>query len=176
MANSTGIRNIYSGKVITLNIDTVTLPNGVTVDLEVVRHPGAAAVVPLKENGTVVLIKQFRHAAGGFIYEIPAGKLHPGEDPKDCAARELEEEVGYQAGKLDLLSSIFTAPGFTDEVIHVYKATGLKKGRQQLDRDEVLEIVEVSLQEAIEMIDKGTIRDAKTMVGLQSVFIGRGNR
>jgi ADP-ribose pyrophosphatase len=176
MANSTSIRNIYSGKVITLNIDTVTLPNGVTVDLEVVRHPGAAAVVPLKENGTVVLIKQFRHAAGGFIYEIPAGKLHPGEDPKDCAARELEEEIGYQAGRLDLLSSIFTAPGFTDEVIHVYKATGLTKGRQQLDRDEVLEIVEVSLQEAIEMIDKGTIRDAKTMVGLQSVFIGRGNR
>jgi ADP-ribose diphosphatase len=176
MANSTGIRNIYNGKVITLNIDTVTLPNGVTVDLEVVRHPGAAAVVPLKENGTVVLIKQFRHAAGGFIYEIPAGKLHSGEDPKDCAARELEEEIGYQAGKLDLLSSIFTAPGFTDEVIHVYKATGLTKGRQQLDRDEVLEIVEVSLQEAIEMIDKGTIRDAKTMVGLQSVFIGRGNR
>jgi ADP-ribose pyrophosphatase len=176
MANSTSIRNIYSGKVITLNIDTVTLPNGVTVDLEVVRHPGAAAVVPLKENGTVVLIKQFRHAAGGFIYEIPAGKLHPGEDPKDCAARELEEEIGYQAGKLDLLSSIFTAPGFTDEVIHVYKATGLTKGRQQLDRDEVLEIVEVPLQEAIEMIDKGTIRDAKTMVGLQSVFIGRGNR
>jgi ADP-ribose pyrophosphatase len=176
MANSTSIRNIYSGKVITLNIDTVTLPNGVTVDLEVVRHPGAAAVVPLKENGTVVLIKQFRHAAGGFIYEIPAGKLHPGEDPKDCAARELEEEIGYQAGKLDLLSSIFTAPGFTDEVIHVYMATGLTKGRQQLDRDEVLEIVEVPLQEAIEMIDKGTIRDAKTMVGLQSVFIGRGNR
>ena len=176
MANSTGIRNIYSGKVITLNIDTVTLPNGVTIDLEVVRHPGAAAVVPLKENGTVVLIKQFRHAAGGFIYEIPAGKLHSGEDPKDCAARELEEEIGYQAGKLDLLSSIFTAPGFTDEVIHVYKATGLTKGRQQLDRDEVLEIVEVSLQKAIEMIDKGTIRDAKTMVGLQSVFIGRGTR
>ncbi len=170
------IKNIYRGKVVTLNIDTVTLPNGVTIDLEVVRHPGAAAVVPLKENGTVVLIKQFRHAAGGFIYEIPAGKLHPGEDPKNCAARELEEEIGYQAGKLDLLSSIFTAPGFTDEVIHIYKATGLIKGRQQLDRDEVLEIVEVPLQEAIDMIRVGTIRDAKTMVGLQLVFIGRGNR
>ena len=171
-----GTKNIYSGKVVTLNIDTVTLPNGVTIDLEIVRHPGAAAVVPLKENGTVVLIKQFRHAAGGFIYEIPAGKLHPGEDPKNCAARELEEEIGYQAGKLDLLSSIFTAPGFTDEVIHIYKATGLTKGRQQLDRDEVLEIVEVPLQEAIEMIRVGSIRDAKTMVGLQTVFIGRGNR
>ena len=169
-------KNIYNGKVVRLNIDTVMLPNGVTIDLEIVRHPGAAAVVPLKENGTVVLIKQFRHAAGGFIYEIPAGKLHPGEDPKNCAARELEEEIGYQAGKLDLLSSIFTAPGFTDEVIHIYKATGLTKGRQQLDRDEVLEIVEVPLQEAIEMIRDGSIRDAKTMVGLQTVFIGREDR
>ena len=165
-------KNIYSGKVVTLNIDTVTLPNGVTIDLEVVRHPGAAAVVPLKDNRTVVLIKQFRHAASGFIYEIPAGKLHPGEDPKNCAARELEEEIGYQAGKLELLSSIFTAPGFTDEVIHIYKATELAKGRQNLDRDEVLEIVEVSLQEAIDMIRVGRIRDAKTMVGLQMVFIG----
>jgi len=165
-------KHIYSGKVVTLNIDTVTLPNGVTIDLEVVRHPGAAAVVPLKDNGTVVLIKQFRHAAGGFIYEIPAGKLHPDEDPKNCAARELEEEIGYQAGKLELLSSIFTAPGFTDEVIHIYKATELAKGRQNLDRDEVLEIVEVSLQEAIDMIRVGRIRDAKTMVGLQMVFMG----
>ncbi len=170
------IRNIYTGKVITLNIDTVTLPNGVTVDLEMVRHPGAAAVVPLKEDGTVVLIRQFRHAAGGFIYEIPAGKLHPGEDPRACAARELEEEIGYQAGTLELLSSIFTAPGFTDEVIHIYKATGMTEGRQHLDRDEVLEVVEMPLGEAIDMIRAGTIRDAKTMVGLQSVFIGNGSR
>ena len=168
-------KNIYNGKVITLNIDTVTLPNGLTVDLEMVRHPGAAAIVPLIDD-TVVLIRQFRHAAGGFIYEIPAGKLHPGEDPKACAARELEEEIGYRAGGLELISSIFTAPGFTDEVIHIYKATGLTKGRQQLDRDEVLEVVEMPLAEAMTMIRAGTIRDAKTMVGLQSVFIGRGNR
>jgi len=169
-------KNIYTGKVITLNIDTVTLPNGVSIDLEMVRHPGASAVVPLKDDGTVILIRQFRHAAGGFIYEIPAGKLHPGEDPRACAARELEEEIGYQAGTLELLSSILTAPGFTDEVIHVYKATALKKGRQNLDRDEVLEVVEMPLQEAIAMIQAGAIRDAKTMVGLQSVFIGNGNR
>ena len=169
-------KNIYIGKVVTLNIDTVTLPNGVTIDLEIVRHPGAAAVVPVKDNDTVVLIKQFRHAAGGFIYEIPAGKLHHGEDPKHCAVRELEEEVGYQAGKLELLSSIFTAPGFTDEVIHIYRATELTRGRQNLDRDEVLEVVEMSLKEALEMIRLGQIRDAKTMVGLQSVFISSGAR
>ncbi len=167
-------KSIYTGRVITLNVDTVTLPNGFTVDLEVVRHPGAAAVVPLKADGKVILIRQFRHAAGGFIYEIPAGKLHPGEDPTACAARELEEEVGYRAGKLDLLSSIFTAPGFTDEVIHVYKATELTVGRQQLDRDEVLEVIEVPLLEAVRMIEAGTIRDAKSIVGLQSVYLQSG--
>lgn len=167
-------KNIYIGRIITLNVDTVTLPNGLTVDLEVVRHPGAAAVVPLKDNGTVILIQQFRHAAGGFIYEIPAGKLSPGEDPRVCAARELEEEVGYRAGKLDLLSSIFTAPGFTDEVIHIYRATGLTIGRQQLDRDEVLEVIEMPLSEAIGMIETGAIRDAKSIVGLQSVYLRNG--
>ena len=167
-------KNLYTGKVVTLNIETVALPNGLTIDLEVVRHPGAAAVVPITEAGSVVLIRQFRHAAGGFIYEIPAGKLHSGEDPRSCATRELEEEIGYKPGQLMLLSSIFTAPGFTDEVIHVYKATGLTKGRQHLDRDEVLEVVEVSLEEAIGMIRAGTIRDAKTIVGLQLVFTESG--
>jgi len=166
------VRNIYTGKVITLNVDTVKLPNGVTVDLETIRHPGAAAIVPIKDDGTVVLIRQFRHAAGGFIYEIPAGKLDSGEDPLHCAARELEEEVGYRASSFELLSSIFTAPGFADEVIHVYKATGLTKGRQQLDRDEVLEIVEMPLHRAIARIHDGTIRDGKTIVGLQAVYIG----
>lgn len=164
-------RNIYSGRVITLNIDTVQLPNGETVELETIRHPGAAAVVPVKDDGTVVLIKQFRHAAGGFIYEIPAGKLHPGEDPLHCASRELEEEVGYRASSFELLSSIFTAPGFADEVIHVYQATGLTKGRQQLDRDEVLDVIEMPLTEAMAKIEDGTIRDAKTIVGLQAVYL-----
>ncbi|MFO0705374.1 MAG: NUDIX hydrolase [Nitrospira sp.] len=164
-------KNIYTGRVVTLNVETVQLPNGVTVDLETIRHPGAAAVVPMKDDGTVVLIRQFRHAAGGFIYEIPAGKLNPGEDPLHCAERELEEEIGYRASSLSLLSSIFTAPGFADEVIHVYKATGLIKGRQQLDRDEVLEVVELSLGDAVKKIEEGTIRDAKTIVGLQAVYI-----
>lgn len=164
-------RTIYTGKVVTLNIDTVQLPNGVTVDLETIRHPGAAAVVPVKDDGTVVLIKQFRHAAGGFIYEIPAGKLHSGEDPLRCASRELEEEVGYRASSFELLSSIFTAPGFADEVIHIYQATGLTKGRQQLDRDEVLDVIEMPLAEAVGKIADGTIRDAKTIVGLQAVYL-----
>jgi ADP-ribose pyrophosphatase len=164
-------KNIYSGKVVTLDVDTVRLPNGLTIELEIIRHPGAAAVVPLKEDGTVVLIRQFRHAADGFIYEIPAGKLNRNEDPLDCAIRELEEEIGYRAARFDLLSSVFTAPGFADEVIHIYVATGLSKGVQNLDQDEVLEVVEMPLTEAIRNIEQGTIRDAKTIVGLQAVYI-----
>ena len=165
------VKSIYNGRVITVNIDTVLLPNGTTVDLEIVRHPGASAMVPIKDDGTIVLVRQFRHAAGGYIYEIPAGKLYPGEDPKLCAARELEEEIGYRAAHLALLSSILTAPGFTDEVIHIYKATGLSKTQQRLDQDEVLEVVELSLSEVMTMIQDGRIRDAKTMVGCQLVFL-----
>ena len=163
-------RRIFKGRVVTLDIDTVTLPNGATIELEMIHHPGAAAVVPMKDDGTVILIRQYRHAAGGYIYEIPAGKLHPGEDPKLCAARELQEEIGYRADSLELLASILTTPGFTDEVIHIYKGTGLTKGKQDLDHDEVIEIVELPLEKALAQIIDGTIRDGKTIVGLQTAY------
>ena len=163
---------IYAGKVLTFNRDTVLLPNGNTTHLEIVRHPGASAVVPLKEDGRVILIRQLRHATGGYIFEIPAGKLDAGEAPEVCAARELEEEIGYQAGSLDHLTSIWTAPGFTDEVIHIYRGTHLRPGTQQLDQDEVLEVVEWPLSEAMARIQDGTIRDAKTIIGIQMVFWG----
>ena len=164
-------RRIFKGRVVTLDIDTVTLPNGATIELEMIHHPGAAAVVPMKEDGMVILIRQYRHAAGGYIYEIPAGKLHPGEDPKLCAARELQEEIGYRADSLELLTSILTTPGFTDEVIHIYKGTGLTKGKQDLDHDEVIEIVELPLEKALAQIIDGTIRDGKTIVGLQTAYL-----
>jgi len=164
-------RRIFKGRVVTLDIDTVTLPNGATIELEMIHHPGAAAVVPMKEDGTVILIRQYRHAAGGYIYEIPAGKLHPGEDPKLCAARELQEEIGYRADSLELLASILTTPGFTDEVIHIYRGTGLTKGKQDLDHDEVIEIVELPLEKALAQIIDGTIRDGKTIVGLQTAYL-----
>ncbi len=164
-------RNIYTGRIVTLNVESVTLPNGARVDLETIRHPGAAAVVPMKDEGTVVLIHQFRYAAGGFIYEIPAGTLHQGEDPLACAARELEEEVGYRATSLEHLTTILPAPGYTDEVIHIYQATGLTKSTQKLDHDEVLEIVEMPIQKAIAHIRDGTIRDGKTIIGLHSVYL-----
>lgn len=164
-------KNIYSGKILILNIESVALPNGATADFEIIRHPGAAAIVPIREDGRVVLIRQYRHAAGGYIYEIPAGKLHPGEDPLACAARELEEEIGYRAKSLELVTSIYTAPGFTDEVIHIYQGTDLVAGRQQLERDEVLEVVEWPLEMAIARIRDQSIQDAKTIVGLQAVFM-----
>ena len=170
------IKTIFKGKVVTLNLETVTLPNGATVELEVVRHPGAAAIVPMKDARTVVLIRQYRLAAGGFIYEIPAGKLHPGEDPRLCAERELEEEIGYRAGAIERLETFFTAPGFTDEVMHLFLATNLTKTAQKLDHDEVLEIVEMPLDEAIANIRSGAIRDAKTIVGLQSVYLRQRSR
>jgi len=165
------IKTIFKGKVVTLNLETVTLPNGATVELEVVRHPGAAAIVPMKDERTVILIRQFRLAAGGFIYEIPAGKLHPGEDPRLCAGRELEEEIGYCADVIERLETFFTAPGFTDEVMHLFKATNLTQTAQKLDQDEVLEVVEMPLEKAIAYIRDGTIRDAKTIIGLQSVYL-----
>jgi ADP-ribose pyrophosphatase len=164
-------KTIYKGRIVTLNLETVTLPNGATVELEIIHHPGAAAVVPMKDDRTVVLIRQYRHAVGGYIYEIPAGKLHPGEDPRECAQRELEEEIGYKAGVLDHITSAYTTPGFTDELIHIYKATQLQKGTQNLGHDEVLAIAEFPLEKTIAMIRDGAIQDAKTIVGLQCVYL-----
>ena len=164
-------KNIYKGRIVNLNLETVTLPNGATVELEVIHHPGAAAAVPLKDARTVILIRQYRHAVGGYIYEIPAGKLHSGEDPRECALRELEEEIGYKAGVLELVSSAYTTPGFTDEVIHIYKATQLQRGKQNLGHDEVLAIAEFPLEKTIAMIREGVIKDAKTIVGLQCVYL-----
>ncbi|HSB70000.1 MAG TPA: NUDIX hydrolase [Candidatus Methylomirabilis sp.] len=167
------MRNIYKGRVVDLNVETVTLPNGATVELEIIHHPGAVAIVPMTPTGSVLLIRQYRHAAGGYIYEIPAGKLDPGEAPQACAARELEEEIGRRASSITHLLSFFTTPGFTDEVIHLFLATGLAPGTQRLDQDEVLEIAEMPLAEAMDLIQDGTIRDAKTIVGLQAVYLRR---
>jgi ADP-ribose pyrophosphatase len=164
-------KNIYQGRIVNLNLETVRLPNGATVELEIIHHPGAAAIVAMKDEETVLLIRQYRHAAGGYILEIPAGTLRPGEDPVVCAARELEEEIGFRPSALEPLATFFTTPGFTDEVIHIYKATGLMPGKQNLDHDEVLEVVELPLKEAIGRIGDGTIRDGKTIVGLQVAFL-----
>ena len=162
---------IYKGKIINLSLETVTLPNGAKMDLEIIAHSGASAVVPMKDEQTVVMIRQYRHAVRGFIYEIPAGKLHEGEDPRVCAIREVEEEIGYKVGTLEPLLSFFTTPGFTNEIIHMYLGKDLSPGKQDLGLDEVVEIVEMPISQAIEMIRNGTIKDGKTIIGLQIVYL-----
>ena len=159
-------RSIHAGRVGDFGIETVTLPNGVTVDLEILRHPGAAAVVPVHEDGSVTLIRQYRHAAGGMIWEVPAGKLEPGEAPDACARRELEEEAGVRCGALRLLTTIHTTPAFTDEVIHLFLATNLRDVPARPETDEVIERHRFTAAEALAMVRRGEITDAKTMVSL----------
>ncbi|HIE65548.1 MAG: NUDIX hydrolase [Nitrospira sp.] len=168
-------KEIYRGDAIRLFVETVDLPNGLTIELDIVRHPGASAVVPLREDGVVILIRQFRYAAGGYLYEIPAGKLSAGESPETCARREVEEEIGYRVAHLEKLTTIFTAPGFCDEQIHLYLGTGLSLCPQRLEEDEVIEIVEMPFPEVMQKIEDQTIRDAKSLVALQMAY-GRVRR
>jgi ADP-ribose pyrophosphatase len=158
-------RSLHQGRVGDFGIETVVLPNGRTVDLEILRHPGAAAVVPLHDDGTVTLIRQHRHAAGGTIWEIPAGKLEPGEDPAACAVRELTEEAGL-VGRVAHLTTIHTTPAFTDEVIHLYVATELVAAPMNLDADEVIAPVRLALADAIALVRRGEMTDAKSIVAL----------
>jgi ADP-ribose pyrophosphatase len=169
------VRPIYAGRVVRLFVETVTLPNGHTIDLEIVRHPGASAVVALTPADEVLLVRQYRHAAGGFLYEVPAGKLD-GEPPEVCAARELTEEAGVEAGRLEHLGSIVTTPGFSDEVIHLYLATELRPARQRLEPDEVLTVERVPFERALDMCATGAIRDAKSMCALQLADLRRRGR
>ena len=170
------VRTIHRGRIITLNAESVTLPNGSRTELEIVHHPGAAAVVPLTATGGVLLIRQYRHAAGGYILEVPAGKLDAGEDPEVCAARELEEEAGVRAGTLQPLGSILTTPGFTDEVIHLYVATELTAGSQALEHDEDLTVEEMPFDTALRLCREGGIRDAKSVCALMLAAWKRGRR
>jgi ADP-ribose pyrophosphatase len=158
--------NLYTGKIFDVVLEKVTLPNGAVKDREIVRHPGAAAMVPLLDDGRVVLIKQYRHAVGEFVWEIPAGTLEPDEAPVACARRELVEETGYEAAKFEKLTEILPAPGYTDEHIHIFLATGLTAVDQRLEDDEVLELQPTVLDSALAMVTQGEIRDAKTIAGL----------
>ena len=159
-------KTIHKGKVFTLALDNITLPNGVTTGIDIIRHPGASAMVPMLNKNTVLLIKQYRYAAGDFIWEIPAGTLNPGESPLECAKRELVEETGYSADKLEKLTEIVPVPGYSDERIHLYLATGLVKAVQNLDKDEILNVHEINMDDALKMIAKGEIIDSKTISGL----------
>jgi len=149
-----------------ISSERVELPNGRTVTLEIVHHPGAAAVVPFASEDEVLLIRQYRHAAQGHILEVPAGKLDAGEAPALCAARELEEEAGVRAGRLEELGWIWTTPGFTDERIHLFAAFDLEPVPHRPEEDEVIEVLRVPFAEALERIWRGELRDAKSAMAL----------
>lgn len=157
---------VYDGNLLTVYCDKVELPNGKEAGREFIRHPGAVAVVPVTQEGNIVLVRQYRYPVGKTMLEVPAGKLDKGEHPDECARRELEEETGYVAHAIKRLSSIYTTPGFTDEVIHLYIADNLTLSKQRPDEDEFLD-VEVYTKEQIRvMINDGTINDAKSMLAL----------
>jgi ADP-ribose pyrophosphatase len=163
---SHNIRSIYEGKVITLNIESLSLPNGTPLALEVVRHPGGAAVVALDDTDRVCLLRQYRHAGGGWLWELPAGKIDPGEAPQSTAQRELAEEAGLQAGDWRKLGQVLTTPGFCDEVIHLYLARRLETVPVQHHEHELIEVHWLDFDTALQQVSDGTINDAKTMLGL----------
>lgn len=164
-------RRIHTGKIISLDSDTVRFPDGSVGELDMIRHPGASAVVPFLSDATgddpqLLLIRQYRYAADQYLYEIPAGRLDPGEKPRDCARRELREETGCTARQIDFLFTMYTTPGFTDERIHLFMATGLERGEAAREADEFMTMETVTLSSALRLIQGGEIKDAKTALGI----------
>jgi len=170
-AEKLGTKRVYTGRIVNLDVDRIRFPNGSEGELEMVRHPGASAVVPFLSDPTgddpqLLLIRQYRYAAEGYLYEIPAGRLDPGEEPAACAARELREETGCTAEHVEHLYTVYTTPGFTDEKIHIFMAVGLTRGESATEADEFLEVETMTLSRALELIRTGEIRDGKTAVGI----------
>ena len=162
---------LYSGRVVNLDRDTVRFPDGSAGQLEMLRHPGASAVVPFLDDPRasdprVLLIRQFRHAADGFIWEVPAGRLDAGESPEACARRELEEETGRRARSVERLTTIYTTPGFTDERIHLFLAHGLEAGSERREADEFMELHELAWSAVMDLVRTGAVQDGKTLTSL----------
>jgi ADP-ribose pyrophosphatase len=164
-------RRIHTGKIISLDVDTVRFPDGSVGELEMVRHSGASAVVPFVsdprgDDPQILLIRQYRYAAEQYLYEIPAGRLDPGEEPLQCAIRELREETGCTAEHVEFMFTMLTTPGFTDERIHVFMATGLERGETAHEADEFMTTETVTLSRALRLIEQGDIKDGKTALGI----------
>jgi len=157
--------DVFSGRVIEVAVDMVR-EGDQTYTREVVRHNGGAGVVAYFDDGTIALVRQYRHPTGRYVTELPAGKLEAGERPEECAARELEEEIGARAERLELLSEFFTTPGFCAEKLWVYLATELTVTAQSLEDDEMVEVVRIPLARALEMVASREIEDAKTIIGI----------
>lgn len=171
MTGRISTERVYTGRIVSLDVDEVRYPDGSVGRLEMIRHPGASAIVPflsdpMGDDPQILLIRQYRYAASGYLYEIPAGRLDSGEEPEECARRELREETGCEAESVEYLTSILTTPGFTDEKIHLFMATGLSQGKSSHEADEFLEMHPLPLSRALAMVQSGEIQDGKTIIGL----------
>jgi ADP-ribose pyrophosphatase len=164
---------IHAGEKYSFKTDEVQLPSGKTVTRDIVDHPGAVAIVPILDDGRILLVKQYRYPVGKELLEIPAGTLEKGEAPDTCARRELSEETGYTAGSMKKILSMYMVPGYSNEVIHLYFATQLKQGEKHTEDDEDITVEAYGADELLEMMEKNTIEDAKTIAGVLS-FLTRG--
>jgi len=167
---------VFQGRVIRLNVETVTLPNGEIAELEIIHHPGGAAVVALDGSNRLCLLRQFRHAVGGWLWELPAGKLDGGEAPIACAQRELQEEAGCTAREWQPLGRIISSPGVFTEVVHLFLARGLEAVASAAEAHEVFEVHWIDWRDALAMVERGEIEDAKTLVGLMRATHHVGNK
>ena len=165
LPNIVSSQKVFEGRIFNVTVDTIR-EGELTYQREVVHHGGSAVIVPVHDDGTVVLVRQYRHPAVRYLLEVPAGTLAGGERPETGAARELEEELGLRAEQLEKLTEFFVSPGFSEEKMWVYLATGLTEGKQSPEEDEILEVVRLSIADALEMITSGEIQDAKTIIGL----------
>jgi ADP-ribose pyrophosphatase len=173
MEKTTTSKLLHRGRNFSFKTDEVQFPNGKTTTRDIVDHPGAVAIVPILEDGRILLVKQYRYSTGKELLEIPAGTLEKGEAPDTCARRELREETGYTAGSMKKVLAMYMAPGYSNEVIHLYFATGLKAGESKTEEDEDIIIEAYGPDELLEMMEKNTIEDAKTIAGVLS-FLTRG--
>ena len=173
MAEIIESRKLYGGRLFDVMLERFKI-EGKIISREIVKHPGAAAILPILPDGRILLVKQYRRAVNEVLVEIPAGTLEPGEEPKACAFRELEEETGYRAGRLERITSLALAPGYSSEIIHIYLAENLVESHAHPEEDESITLLKVGLDEAVEMIRRGEIRDAKTVAAVLLYLLERG--
>ena len=160
------IRRVFQGRIFAVNVESITLPRGERLDAEIVRHPGSAVLIPVTDAGAIILVRQYRHAVKEDVWELPAGRLAPGETPEEAVQRELQEEIGFKAETLEKVAFFYTTPGFCDETMHVFRATGLTPSRFEADEDERIETAAFTVAEARSMIHRGLLREGKTLVAV----------
>lgn len=160
------VREVHRARLFSFTVEEARLPNGNTAEYGIIRHPGSTGIVPIAEDGTVLMMRQYRHAVAEYLLEIPAGTIENGESPLDCAMRELEEETGYTAREFTEIAQVYIVPAYSDEKIYVYLARGLKPATQHLDADEILEIVKYPFEEVLRLIRENVIVDALTVLSI----------